>query len=470
MAHVNKAKIEVAIIYCFNCVKMKDNFYRVKYGDFMNIRNTFLFFCLSFLSLTGFAQTAVCEFSTSTTTPGCTASQVENTVFQIKKDGQFLLNVKVVVHRSIVNAAGICMILSPDDSNYYTLGRCDHFVVYSKDSSETDTSGEESNLNAYSISDMINHFNLSTNVVKEVNIQGCSKAPISSSHTKICNKMKTEIIPKIAEVSTYISDNSLIYRSTWSGKKDVGSHTYLTKTDIQARLMGDTHIGYYEDGLNIEDVFYPHVGRFYINANVSGDGDGYKKNRVCVLASPLGGCAKHATWSDDFDVDFYGDMQFDMIAGFVSNTKVVESSSEYIIMMQPKIRLLARESNIDIDYDISGISIFTSLASNLSAIDNLFDFSRNLATFQFDDAVDSATDALTDSAISLFSAFVFADDLSQDSYFKFLSEITTYFLDKQLDKATNRAMYDQEKALNDKLKVKLGLDADGLVMYRIPKF
>ncbi|WP_299020018.1 hypothetical protein [uncultured Photobacterium sp.] len=322
----------------------------------------------------------------------------------------------------------------------------------------------------YTVNDMIQHFNLVESEVQQFNVEDCSKIPWLQKG--LCYEIKKKVISKLAEVSPYIGDNALIKRDYWSGKKQFGSKTFVTKTDVLLRVNGDTSISVNNDGLAVDDIFYPYIGRFYLNAGASGDGDGYIKNRgICLAHNPLKPwkCAKYATYKDHFDMDFFGSVQFDIIAGLTTNAKVIETPNEYILVLQPVFRLVARDSNVKIGYDVSDIGLITSISNIIDMNNSAFDMSINLAAFHFDRAIEDFIFMNESALISLAASTVLTDDLTNDAIFKVLSEITTYFLDSELDKKTDRVLYQQEKAINDAIKDKLNLDKDGLVAYHFSK-
>jgi hypothetical protein len=148
---------------------------------------------------------------------------------------------------------------------------------------------------------------------------------------------------------------------------------------------------------------------------------------------------------------------------------VVETDDEYILFLQPIFRLVARESDVNIDYDISGIDPFTTIANVLNIGQASFDMSVDLAMFDFNSALDELGIIADSSAVNFVASTVLADDLSNDALFRIASEITTYFADDYLDQETNRVLYEQEKEVNDKIKEKLNLDDSGVVAYHFPK-
>lgn len=322
---------------------------------------------------------------------------------------------------------------------------------------------------AYSVEDMINHFNLIDEAAQEFEVKDCQQIPWLQKG--LCDEIKENVTSKLAEISPYIGDNALIYRDLWNGSKKYGSKTYVTKTDLLLYVDGSTSISFDNSGLAIDDVFYPYIARFYLNAGASGDGDGHVKNKECVVPKPkpFRGCIKEATYSDNFDIDFFGNVELDVIAGLATNAKVIETEDEYILVLQPKFRLLPRESTVNIDYDVDGLNIFTTIANLIDIGDSTFDLSIDLAQFDFDSAINEFISLNESGLIALTSTTVFADDITGDSISHMASEITSYFADAYLDAKTARVLYREEKAVNDEIAEKLGLDSHGLVAYYFPK-
>ena len=137
--------------------------------------------------------------------------------------------------------------------------------------------------------------------------------------------------------------------------------------------------------------------------------------------------------------------------------------------MQPIFRLLARESDVTVDYDVDGLSLFTSAINLINVGESAIDLNNDLATFNFDSAIEEFLYLNESAFISMASLLVFTDDLSDDAIFKMASEYTTHLADERLDKQTNRILYEQERVINAKIKKELGLDDSGLVAYRLPK-
>ena len=206
-----------------------------------------------------------------------------------------------------------------------------------------------------------------------------------------------------------------------------------------------------------------------MSASVEGDGDGYVRNRICIAHHPLFGCVDHRHTNDDFDIDFFGTSTFDIVAGLALNAKVLETPDEYILVVQPIFRLLARESDVTVDYDVDGLSLFTSAINLINVGESAIDLNNDLATFNFDSAIEEFLYLNESAFISMASLLVFTDGLSDDAIFKMASEYTTHLADERLDKQTNRILYEQERVINAKIKKELGLDDSGLVPYRLPK-
>ncbi len=319
----------------------------------------------------------------------------------------------------------------------------------------------------YSVNDMIEHFNLVESEVKQFHVEDCNKIPWLQKG--LCDEITEKVISRLAEISPYIGDNALIKRDYWSGEKRFGSKIYVTKTDIHLRVNGETSISFNDNGLAIDDIFYPYIGRFYLSSGVVGDGDGYVKNKICIVPKPFGGCFKHVTKKDNFDIDFSGSAEFDIIAGLTTNAKVIETPDEYILVLQPFFRLVARNSTVDIDYDVNGIGPFTVISSLINVGNAAFDMSIDLATFNFDSAISELVPMSEDTAILLVASTVQADDLAYGAVSRTASEITTYFADDYLDRETSRVLYQQEKIVNNTIKEKLNLDENGLVAFHFSK-
>lgn len=302
---------------------------------------------------------------------------------------------------------------------------------------------------SYSPEDIIYFLNFNQENAEEMNYQNCEEMPFLQK--QLCKKVEEQMASALAQVFPEMNGGELVYHESIP-RQDLSSDVDFRAGRITLRLNQD--IRFAENGMDIQNVYYPQIAK--VNLQLDADGGGrLREHNVDIFDNDL-----------DYDVDIDGHVDVEVVAAFTLNPRVFRNDNVTTVVLEPKFRLFATSSDADLDYDVDS-SFFNLIAHGLQTLGS---FGQIIYDFAFDwNAIEEDfIDFGIHFATTFTDFFLNLDDASGDEFFEIASGLTERTVDHQLDRETERLLYQQELAINQQIQQELGTDANGLIQIPLP--